>query len=194
MASTLRTCLAHMYFAGLLACPPLLATGGVHPLIDALIETVAAKSQTPLSHTASDSEFFRRIHLDLVGSIPSAQETRAFLADTNSTKRAALIDRLLADPRFPTRIAEALDVQWMERRGEDDNWIRFLTQAFTEDRPLNTLVREILRPDFTDETKKGAAFFLTKRLEKVGQQETDYPGLTRDVGRLFLGVDLQCAQ
>jgi hypothetical protein len=129
-----------------------------------------------------------------VGSIPSAQDTREFLADTNPTKRITLIDRLLADPRFPTRIAEALDVQWMERRGEDDNWMRFLTQAVAEDRPLDALVRDILRPDFTDETKKGAAFFLTKRLEKVGQQETDYPGLTRDVGRLFLGVDLQCAQ
>jgi hypothetical protein len=177
-----------------LFCTSVLAETQRQPSIDQPIEQVAAAAKIAVSPPASDSEFFRRIHLDLVGSIPSAQETRAFLADTNPTKRVALIDRLLADPRFPTRIAEALDVQWMERRGEDDNWIRFLTQAVTEDRPLNTLVREILRPDFTDETKKGAAFFLTKRLEKVGQQETDYPGLTRDVGRLFLGVDLQCAQ
>jgi hypothetical protein len=31
-------------------------------------------------------------------------------------------------------------------------------------------------------------------LEKIGQNPTDFPGLTRDVGRLFLGVDLQCAE
>ena len=41
---------------------------------------------------------------------------------------------------------------------------------------------------------RGAGFFATRRLDKVGQQDTDYPGLTRDVGRLFMGVDLQCAQ
>ena len=29
---------------------------------------------------------------------------------------------------------------------------------------------------------------------KNGQQVTDYPGLTRDIGRLFMGIDLQCAQ
>jgi hypothetical protein len=163
-------------------------------LIDTPIQQAAASAKIPLSPPASDAEFFRRIHLDLVGSIPSTQETRAFLADKTPTKRTRLIESLLADARFPTRIAEALDVQWMERRGEDDNWMKFLTQAVTEDRPLDVLVREILRPDFNDETKKGASFFLTKRLDKVGQQETDYPGLTRDVGRLFLGVDLQCAQ
>lgn len=162
--------------------------------IDPPIEQAAASANIALSPTSSDAEFFRRVHLDLVGSIPSAQDTREFLADTNPTKRTTLIDRLLTDPRFSTRLAEALDVQWMERRGEDDDWMRFLTKAVAEDRPLDVLVREILRPDFADETKKGASFFLTKRLDKVGQQETDYPGLTRDVGRLFLGVDLQCAQ
>ena len=41
---------------------------------------------------------------------------------------------------------------------------------------------------------QGAAFFLAKRLENYGQNPVDYPALTRDVGRLFLGKDLQCAQ
>ena len=41
---------------------------------------------------------------------------------------------------------------------------------------------------------RGAGYFITRRLEKVGQQDTDYPGATRDAGRLFLGVDLQCCQ
>jgi hypothetical protein len=55
-------------------------------------------------------------------------------------------------------------------------------------------VREILRPNREDESLRGAAYFYTRRLEKVGQNPTDYAGLTRDVGRLFLGVDLQCAE
>jgi hypothetical protein len=56
------------------------------------------------------------------------------------------------------------------------------------------MAREILAPEGTDATKAGAWFFITKRLEKYGQNPTDFPGLTTDVGRMFMGVDLQCAQ
>ena len=56
------------------------------------------------------------------------------------------------------------------------------------------MTREIIRADFRDEPNRGAAFFISKRLEKYGQNATDFPGLTRDVGRLFLGKDFQCAQ
>ena len=188
-----RTSFVSMCLAATVSLGPMPAKGDSQN-IDVLIELAAAQTRTPLSPESDDTEFLRRIYLDLVGSIPSAEETRRFLADTNPSKRATLIDQLLQDPRFPTRIAESLDVQWMERRGENDDWMQFLTSAIKDDRPLDALVREILRPDFTDEQKKGAGFFLVKRLEKSGQQETDYPGLTRDVGRLFLGVDLQCAQ
>jgi len=52
----------------------------------------------------------------------------------------------------------------------------------------------MVSPRFTDEARRGAGFFITKRLEKYGQNPTDFPGLTRDVGRMFMGVDLQCAQ
>lgn len=188
-----RSSLVSMYFTAALSLVPMLTRGDFRE-IDVPIDLAAAQAGTPLSLESDDNEFLRRIHLDLVGSIPSLEETRRFMADTSPSKRTTLIDRLLQDPRFPTRIAESLNVQWMERRGESDDWMQFLTSAINEDRPLDVLVREILRPDFTDDRKKGAGFFLVKRLEKIGQQETDYPGLTRDVGRLFLGVDLQCAQ
>lgn len=56
------------------------------------------------------------------------------------------------------------------------------------------MVREILAPDFINEKQRGAGYFITRRLEKVGQQDTDYPGLTRNVGRMFMGIDLQCCQ
>jgi hypothetical protein len=46
----------------------------------------------PLS---SDEEFFRRIHLDLTGRIPSAADVREFDANKDPNKRSALIDRLL---------------------------------------------------------------------------------------------------
>ena len=162
--------------------------------IDDLILRAAKSHSAALSPLASDSEFLRRVYLDLVGTIPTSSDARTFLADPSPNKRTDLIDRLMADPRFPQRMAEALDILWMERRGDDDAWMKYLADSVRMDKPLDLIVREILRPDFNSETIRGAGFFLTKRLDKVGQQETDYPGLTRDVGRLFLGVDLQCAQ
>ncbi len=49
---------------------------------------------------SSDEEFLRRITLDLTGRIPSADDIRAFTADTDPRKRDTLIDRLLFSPEF----------------------------------------------------------------------------------------------
>ena len=54
----------------------------------------------PSAPLSSDAEFLRRAHLDLTGSIPTADEARAFLSDTGSDKRSNLIDALLDTPEF----------------------------------------------------------------------------------------------
>jgi hypothetical protein len=141
-----------------------------------------------------DATFVRRIHLDFAGRIPTAAETTAFLAAESPGKRGVLIDRLLAGPEYPVRMRDLFHAMLMERRGDNADWSRFLETSFRQNKPWDRIVREILDPDPAAEDARGAAFFLTRRLEKVGQQETDHPGLTRDVGRMFLGIDLQCAQ
>lgn len=163
----------------------------VHSRVDQLIEAAAGATVAPPS---DDAEFLRRIFLDLAGRIPSVSETRAFLGDSTVDKRTGLIDRLLASPEYSRRMREAWHVQLMERAGDHEEWSRYLEQSFATNKPWNQLVREVLNPDPDQEATRGAAFFLTKRLENYGQQLVDLPGLTRDVGRLFLGVDLQCAQ
>jgi uncharacterized protein DUF1549/uncharacterized protein DUF1553 len=163
----------------------------LHARIDQLIEATAGTSVAPI---ADDAEFLRRVYLDFAGRVPSVEEARTFLIDSATDKRVVLIDRLLVSPEFPRRMREAFHVQLMERAGEHEEWTRFLEQSFAANKPWDQLVREILNPNADDEATRGAAYFLTKRLENYGQQPVDLPGLTRDVGRLFLGVDLQCAQ
>jgi hypothetical protein len=160
--------------------------------IDALI-TAKAADET-MAPAASDAEFLRRAWLDFDGGIPTAAEARAFLDDGDSEKRAKLIERLIAAPRFAERMAEAFNVMLMERRGTDPAWRQWLLDSFRANKPWDAMAREIIAPDFLDEKQRGAGYFMTRRLEKVGQQDTDYPGLTRDVGRLLMGVDLQCCQ
>ena len=48
----------------------------------------------------SDAVFVRRVYLDVIGTLPTAQQTRSFLSDQNLKKRALLIDRLLERKEF----------------------------------------------------------------------------------------------
>lgn len=166
---------------------------GAEPLHTRIDRLIAAGQNTAAERT-SDAEFLRRITLDFAGRIPSAAETRRFLADKSPDKRRARIDVLLNGPEYPRRMRELFHVMLMERRGTHAAWDAYLQKAFAENRPWDSMAREMLSPNADDPKTRGAAFFLTKRLEKYGQNPVDFPGLTRDVGRLFLGIDLQCAQ
>ena len=53
------------------------------------------KMKVPSARLSTDTEFLRRIYLDLTGRIPSSDDVRAFLADTSPLKRDALIEKLL---------------------------------------------------------------------------------------------------
>lgn len=163
-------------------------------LSQAIDQAIAAAHKGPTAPQADDAEFLRRVYLDLAGRTPTVAEARAFLADRVAGKRAALVDKLMASPEFPLRMSDAFNAMLMERRGEHEEWRKFLTKSFEKNAPWDAMVREIIDPNDKDETTRGAAYFAVNRLSKVGQQETDFPGLTRDVGRLFLGMDLQCAQ
>lgn len=123
--------------------------------------------------------------------IPTAEEARAFLDDPSPYKRRGLIDHLLESPAYPRRMQQVFDVMLMERRPdlyvEAKPWREFLHQAFVENRPYDALVRQILAADGTDPARRPSARFLLAR-------EGDPNLITRDVGRLFLGMDLQCCQ
>ena len=174
-----------------IAITPLHAAS-LHEEVDRLI--VARAGSTPLAGPCDDAAFLRRVYLDFAGRIPRLDECRKFLNDQAPDKRIKLVDELLAGPEYPRRMEELFNVMLMERRGEHPEWLKFLRTSFASNKPWDQLAREILHPVLDDETKRGAAYFLTRRLEKNGQETTDYAGLTRDVGRLFMGVDLQCAQ
>ena len=169
------------------------AADDLHSRIDVLIDS--ATDGVEIAPIADDAEFLRRVYLDLAGRIPTVDETRRFLADTAPEKRTALIDALLAGPDYPRRMQELFHVMLMERRGAHDEWTKFLRTAFEQNLPWHQIAAAILKPEADDEQLRGAAFFQTQRLVKEGAMApVDVPGLTRDVGRLFAGIDLQCAQ
>jgi hypothetical protein len=138
-----------------------------------------------------DGEFLRRVYLDLVGSLPTAQQTRAFLADSSPGKRARVIDELLERPEHDEHMARVFDVMLMERRADKHvkqaPWHEYLLTSFTEQKPLNHLARELLAADGVEDERRAPAKFYLER-------EVEPNLLTREVGRMFFGMDVQCAQ
>ncbi|MEQ8789820.1 MAG: DUF1549 and DUF1553 domain-containing protein [Pirellulaceae bacterium] len=63
--------------------------------IDEFVETKLRKVNIAPSELCSDEEFLRRVYLDVIGTLPTADEARTFLADTQPGKRGRLIDELL---------------------------------------------------------------------------------------------------
>lgn len=163
----------------------------LHEAIDLVIERgLAARGISP-AEPATDAEFLRRVYLDLTGSIPTLGEARAFLDDASPLKRLLLIDRLLASAEFARHMARVFDVMLMERRPAariaQAEWEEYLRVSFAGGKPWDQLVREILAADGGDAAPRAAARFYLDR-------EVEPNVLTRDVGRLFLGRDMACAQ
>lgn len=163
--------------------------------IDQIIEATVQASGTKVADLSNDAEFVRRVHLDLVGVVPTATEAKEFLDDRAVDKRAALVDKLLERPEFALHMARVFDAMLIERRiatipsydVKAPGWRDWLAESFRQNKPWDQLVREILGSDGTDETNGAAAKFYLVR-------DTEPHLVARDIGRLMLGTDLQCAQ
>ncbi len=166
------------------------AADPLHARLDVIVDAAAKANGVPLSDPADDGEFLRRAWLDFTGRIPTAAEARTFFADTSANKRTKLIDTLLAKPEYATHLAHRFHLMLMERLGDHPDWTKYLEACFAANAPWDRMSRDILKA----EAGHGATFWMAKRLENYGQQPVDYSALTRDVGRLFLGKNLQCCE
>jgi hypothetical protein len=109
----------------------------------------AGVSPAPLS---SDAVFVRRVYLDVIGTLPTAQEVRDFLADQDPKKRSKLIDRLLGRKEFvdywTMKWCELLRVKseypvnlWPNAVQGYHRWIH---TSIKENVPYDRFVRELL--------------------------------------------------
>ncbi|WP_164101923.1 DUF1549 domain-containing protein [Candidatus Laterigemmans baculatus] len=156
--------------------------------VDELIEAAAIG---PLAPLCSDHDFVRRVSLDLTGVIPTPARVREFLADERVDKRERLIDELVSSPEFARHMAVLLDVALLERRTAKHipvpSWEQYLFESIAADKPLDQLFRELIVGDRLGAETQPATKFLTSR-------EAEPHAVTRGIGRLAFGMDLQCAQ
>ncbi|MBL8826282.1 MAG: DUF1549 domain-containing protein [Planctomycetaceae bacterium] len=144
------------------------------------------------SEVAGDSEFLRRVYLDVIGMLPTADEARAFLADNRPDKRARVIDELLARPEYADYYAlkwgDVLQINRNEpaQLQEKGMWAfyRWVWEAIDQNKPMDKFVHEILTARGSGYRNGPANFF------RVGEGPQ---GMAEHASTAFLGVRLDCA-
>jgi hypothetical protein len=165
------------------------------PLREVIDAEIAAGWQreklTPAS-PASDAEFLRRVSLDLIGVIPTADEAAQFLQDTAADKRSKLIDKLLDDPRYAEQQANFWDLLFFGRRPSDselttrrEEFQKWLREKFAKNEPYDRWARDLLLAE--GGTYEGPAMFFA-------QFRSRPEDAAEAVSRLFLGTQIHCAR
>ena len=179
----------------LIALPLITAIGiaaePVRNVVDAEITAALVREKIAPAEPSSDSEFLRRVHLDLVGVIPTLPETIEFLDSTDERKREKLIDKLLADPRFARHQADVWDMVFFgrnppgfetQRREGFQTWLR---SRFEKNVPYDEWARDILKAEGT--SADGSALYFA-------QYRNAPEDAIEAVAQTFLGVQLHCAR
>src|SRR6201987_211879 len=162
------------------------------------------RDKIPHSPLAGDEEFLRRAYLDATGLLPAPDKVRSFLADTDPNKRDKLIDSLIGTEEFADQWAYYYGELFRTRAAAFHYW----TKAWHKvDRPYNEVFADMVTP--TTKNSRGLPTAMTI-YDPVGQtaardgaftDRNNYRGLNRldwidgmttEIGRVFLGVSIEC--
>ncbi len=142
------------------------------------------------SPLASDSVFLRRAYLDVLGILPTPDESRRFLADARSDKRARLIDALLERPEF----ADFWSLKWAdllhcEEKALDAKGVRlfhaWIRRSIADSVPLNEMARALVAGRGSTYSEPAANWYRSLR---------DPQTRAESAAQVFLGVRMQCAR
>jgi hypothetical protein len=141
---------------------------------------------------SDDTEFVRRMYLDLHGVVPTAQQVVRFLDDSRSDKRARLIESLLADSRYGEYLADIWQQYLVSplfdvppaHKGRFRDWLAVRFNTSTWDR----IATDLLTATGTME-KNPSVIYLFE-----GRHPRSVTDLTDLSSRYFLGIRLNCAQ
>ena len=163
-----------------------------HNYIDEEVFSKLRRFNIAPSELSSDSEFLRRVCLDLTGRLPPPERVREFLADASLDKRARVVDALLESPEYVDywtfRFADLFRVslfpvginpKWTQAYYE---WIR---DAIERDRPYDEVARErIAAQGYSPASRHYLPYLVIPPAENMMAEEM----------RVFLGRRFDCAQ
>lgn len=162
--------------------------------IDVLLEKDWQQHKLTPNPPASDETFVRRAHLDIIGRIPTMQETQVFLKSTDKDKRAQLIDALLASDGFTQHMfhfwADLLRVQSRANGGQGEMtskpYLEHVKKRVRENMPYDAFVRELLTAQGKVWDNPAIGYYM----RDIGMPLDNLSNTTR----VFLGTRIECAQ
>ena len=179
--------------------------------IDDYILEKMKRDNIPHAGLSSDTEFFRRVTLDLTGRLPEVEEIRKFVQDTDPNKRDKAIDLLVATPVAGLR--GQLTTPFLDRwcywfgdlfRLNDGHLSKgreifydYLYSALQENLPYDQLVREMLTARARSNWANGPVNYLARDYvnetdDSIINNEDTYDQWAISSYKVFLGVSLEC--
>ncbi len=159
--------------------------------VDELVFQKLKSLGIPPSAICDDSTFIRRVTLDLTGRLPTIEETRDFLSDTNEQKFDRTVDRLLESIEHAEFFAKKWSTILRNRRTSAGHqfgsfaFFDWLRNSFHQNKPYDEFVRELLTASGSLESNPAVAW-----LREVSTTESR----VEDAAQLFLGQRIQCAR
>jgi len=191
-----------------------------HDSIDGFIQAKLAEKKLTLNTPADPRALIRRMSYDVTGLPPTPEEVEAFAQAHKASPRqaiAALVDRLLASPRYGERWGRHwLDVtRFGESNGFERNfiiddlwpWRDYVIRSINEDKPFNQFIIEHLAGDVIGKdnpaVEVGSAFLVAGPYDDVGNQDkvaqANIRAATLDdmitaTSGAFFGLTINCAR
>jgi hypothetical protein len=158
------------------------------------------------SGDAADGEWCRRVHLDLIGRVPTIDELQAYVADSSPTKKAALVARLLGDDHVDEYARNFTDLWTTVLIGRDvtndrvsrPGMRQYLRRAFSKNIPYDQFMVELVTATGGNTNRRGlegfngAVNFLSGKMEEMGVENGVQA--TAKTAQIFLGLQVQCTQ
>jgi mono/diheme cytochrome c family protein len=176
---------------------PPVVEGRANP-VDRIVDAYFVENSQTRPAAISDAAFLRRVHLDLVGLLPTPKELSDFLADRAPNKRAKMIGALLADD---LRYTEHWLTFWNDLLRNDYGGTGFITggrkqvsgwlyQSLIDNKPYDQMARELIAPPTPE--SRGYIDGIKWR-GKVSAGQTIEIQFAQSVAQSFLGINMKCA-
>ena len=158
--------------------------------LDKLVWQKLRKLNVLPSEPAEDAEYLRRVYLDVIGTLPTADEARRFLADKRPDRRARLVDELLERPEF----ADYWAMQWADLLRVDRGtlgpkraygYYKWIRDSVAANKSLDRFAREVLTAEGPLADVAQANFY--RVVTKPGETSST-------LAQVFLGVRIACAE
>ena len=166
--------------------------GLIDPYIFSELESAGVQPAEP----TTDWEFVRRIYLDLTGRIPTAAQTLSFVNSTSPTKRADLVESLLASTQWLDKWTMfygdlyknvSQNAQITVYKPSVQSFYQYIRGSLAANKPYDQMAREMITATGSNSYSVGAINLVVNGVVTGGPVQDIYDQQTANIADVFLG-------